>query len=260
MRRLWVAMLCWPVAVFAADAPKDAALDELTRCMRANIPQTVRIQSVEIVAVDRVGGERRLRGKLYGTKEKDRARVMMRIEAPQDLAGAAYLVREAEPADETYLYLPAVQKVRRISGGQLDGQLWGTDLSYNDLKQLQNAFSGAAAVLEPPVEPYEGRAVKAVSFTPRAEDGSRYRSIRTLVDQKTCVALKVEFIEPAGVRKVMTAAPADLKQSGPHWYAARAEMADLKNGTRTRVVVTGVSSGDKLAGRYFSPQSFHLGN
>lgn len=256
MRRVLVAILLWPAAVAAGDP----ALDQLTACMRGNLPQTVRIQSVEITAVDRVGGERRLKGKLYGTREDDRARVMMRIESPQDLAGAAYLVREGDSADETWLYLPAVQRVRRISGAQLDGQLWGTDLSYNDLKQLQNAFSGANAVLEPAGEPYEGRAVRAISFTPRAEDGSRYRSVRALVDKKTCVALKVEFIEPAGVRKVLTVAPADLKQSGPHWYAARAEMNDVKNGTHTRVVVTGVTSGAKLAGRYFSPQSFHLGN
>ena len=86
------------------------------------------------------------------------------------------------------------------------------------------------------------------------------RLLRALVDQKTCVALKVEFIEPGGVRKVLTVAPGDLKQSGPHWYASKAEMSDLKNGTHTRIVVTGVNSGDKLAGRYFSPQSFHLGN
>lgn len=256
MRRVLAAMLCCPMAAFAADP----ALDELTSCMRANIPQTVRIQSVEITAVDRVGGERRLKGKLFGTREKDRARVMMRIESPQDLAGAAYLVREADPSDETYLYLPAIQKVRRISGGQLDGQLWGTDLSYNDLKQLQNAFTGSAAVLEPAMETYEGRAVRAVSFTPRVEDGSRYKQVRALVDRKTCVALKVEFIEPGGVRKVLTVAPGDLKQSGPHWYASKAEMNDLKNVTHTRIVVTGVSSGDKVAGRYFSPQSFHLGN
>lgn len=256
MRRLIVAMLCWPAVVLAGDP----ALDELTRCMRNNLPVSVRVQSVEIIAVDRVGGERRLKGKLFGTRENDRARVMMRIEAPQDLAGAAYLVREADPADETYLYLPAVQKVRRISGAQLDGQLWGTDLSYNDLKQLQNAFSGSAAVLEPRVEPYEGRSVKAVSFTPRADDGSRYRAIRALVDDKTCVAVKVEFVEPGGVRKVLTVAPGDLKQAGPHWYASKAEMADLKDGTHTRVVVTGVNTDDKLAGRYFSPQSFYLGN
>jgi hypothetical protein len=54
--------------------------------------------------------------------------------------------------------------------------------------------------------------------------------------------------------------PSDLRQSDAHWYAGKAEIRDLKNGTRTRVAVTGVSAGDKLAGRYFSPQSFYLGN
>jgi Outer membrane lipoprotein-sorting protein len=258
-RILW-AVACWPLAAMAADPAHDPALDEITRCMRANVPQTVRIQQIEVTSWDRVGGERRLKGKLYGTREKERVRVMMRIEAPSDLAGASFLVREGETSDETYLYLPAVQRVRRITGGQLDGQLWGTDLSYNDLKQLQNAFSGAEVRLEPATEPLDGREVRALTMTPRAEDGSRYKSIRTLVDRQTCMALKVEFAEPAGLRKVLTVAHKDLKQSSGHWYAAQAEVRDLKNGTRTRVTVTGVSSGDKLAGRYFSPQSFYLGN
>lgn len=256
MRRYLSILLCGPLLAYAAEP----TLDEITGCMRGNIPQTVRIQQVEITSWDRGGGERRMKGKLFGTREKERARVMMRIEAPADLAGAAFLVRETEKSDETFLYLPAVQKVRRIMGGQMDGQLWGTDVSYNDLKQLQNAFAGSEVTLEAAPAPYEGRPVHALSFTPRAEDGSRYTSVRTLVDRKTCVALKVDFVEPSGVRKVLTVAPADLKQSKDHWYAARAEISDLKNGTHTRVVVTGVSSGDKLAGRYFSPQSFYLGN
>jgi hypothetical protein len=256
MRRYLSILLCGPLAAFAAEP----SLDEITACMRANIPPTVRIQQVEITSWDRGGGERRMKGKLFGTREKDRARVMMRIEAPSDLAGAAFLVRETEKSDETFLYLPAVQKVRRIMGGQMDGQLWGTDVSYNDLKQLQNAFAGSEVRLEAAPAPYEGRPVHQLAFTPRPEDGSRYTNVRTLVDRKTCVALKVDFVEPAGVRKVLTVAPADLKQSNDHWYASKAEINDLKNGTRTRVVVTGVSSGDKLAGRYFSPQSFYLGN
>lgn len=256
MRRYLLALLLWPISALA----DDAAIDQINRCMRANIPQTVRIQSFSITAWDRVGGQRTLKGKLYGTREKDRVRVMMRIEGPPDLAGAAYLVREGETSDEMYLYLPAIQKVRRITGAALDGQLWGTDLSYNDVKQLQNAFSGASATVEPAAPPYEGREVHALSFTPRAEDGSRYRSVRTLVDKKTCVALQVEFAEPAGIRKVMSVDPSDLKQSGAHWYSSAAEIKDLKNGTRTRVAVTGVSAGDKLAGRYFVPQTFYLGN
>jgi hypothetical protein len=255
-RKALMVMAFGPAAALAADKELDAVLD----CMRANIPQTVRIQTIEVTAWDRTGGERSLRGKLFGTREDERVRVMMRIEAPPDLANAAYLVREGAKSDEMYLYLPATKKVRRITGASLDGQLWGTDLSYNDVKQIQNAFTGAEVVREPGPAKIEDRDVHVLSFTPRKEDGTRYRSIRTHVDQKTCVALKVEFLEPSGVRKTLNVKPADIRKSGAHWYAAEAEIQDVKNGTRTRLKVLGVSSGDKLANRYFAPQSFYLGN
>lgn len=245
----------WPLAASAGDP----ALDQVLTCMRANIPPTVRIQTIEVRAWDRGGGERSLKGKLFGTREGDRARVMMRIDAPQDLAGAAYLVRENSTGDEMYLYLPAVRKVRRITGASLDGQLWGTDLSYNDVKQIQNAYSGAAATLDGKGD-HEGRPVHVVTFTPGKEDGSRYKGIRTQVDQQSCVVLLAEFIEPSGVRKTLTVHPRDLKKAGDHWYAGEAEISDLKNGTRTRIRVLGVKTGDELAKRYFHPQSFYLGN
>jgi hypothetical protein len=255
-KNVWIAMALWPTLAAAGDPVLDRTLE----CMRANIPPTVRIQTIEVTAWDRGGGERTLKGKLFGTRERERVRVMMRIESPNDLAGASYLVREGQKSDEMYLYLPAVRKVRRITGASLDGQLWGTDLSYNDVKQIQNAFSGANVVREPAAGQQGGRPVHVLSFTPRKEDGSRYRTIRTHVDQETCVALLVEFMEPSGVRKTLTIDPKDLKKSGAHWYAADAEIKDLRNGTHTRIKVTGVVSGDKLAGRYFHPQTFYLGN
>lgn len=255
-RRFWTALAFWPLAAAAADP----TLDKTLACMRANIPPTVRIQTIEVTAWDRGGGERALKGKLYGTREKDRVRVMMRIEAPNDLAGASYLVREGTKADEMHLYLPAVKKVRRITGASLDGQLWGTDLSYNDVKQIQNAFTGANVVREPQGAVYEQRPVHVLSFTPRKEDGSRYKTIRTQVDQQTCVALMVEFLDATGVRKTLAVRPPDLKQSGSHWYASETLIQDVKNGTRTRIKVTGVTAGDKLASRYFHPQTFYLGN
>ena len=253
-RSLWSALALWPLAASA-----DPALDKTLECMRANIPPSVRIQTVEVTAWDRTGGERTLKGKLFGTRENERVKVMMRIESPNDLAGASYLVREGERSDEMYLYLPAVKRTRRITGASLDGQLWGTDLSYNDVKQIQNAFTGADAKLEPPAQ-YEGHEVQVLSFEPRKEDGSRYKTIRTQVDPKTCVALMVEFLDATGVRKTFSVKPQDVKQSGTRWYASNAEIRDLKNGTRTRLKVIGLTVGDKLAGRYFHPQTFYLGN
>lgn len=249
---LVAALLASPA--MAADTP-----DSVFACMRANIPQTVRIQTVEVKAYDRAGGERQLRGRIFGTREDNRARMMMRIEAPPDLARAAYLIRESDPADEMYMYLPALNKTRRITGAAMDGKLWGTDLSYADLKQIQNAFTGAGVTLDAPGE-VEGRPVFILNFSPREQEPSRYQKIRTYVDQKTCVALKAEFFEGGVVRKQLTVAAADLKQAGPHWYAAQAQMQDLKEGSRTVLKVTGVSAGDKLSARYFSPVQFYQGN
>lgn len=250
-----------PMALASGRAgAADATLDQTLACMRANIPPSVRIQTVEVDAWDRTGGQRTLKAKLYGIKENNRARIMLRIDAPTDLAGAAYLVREGETMDEMYLYLPSLQKVRRITGASMDGQLWGTDLSYNDLKQIQNAFSGADVTMDPAPAKYEARDVRVLSFKPRKEDASRYTTIRAQIDTQTCVPLSVEFIDQAGVRKTLAVKPADVKQSNARWYAEEAEIKDTRNGTRTRLKVTGVIAGDKLAGRYFSPQTFYLGN
>ena len=256
MRRIaaWLLCLC-PMAAAAADP----ALDKVLECMRANIPSSVRIQTVEITAWDRTGGERQLRGKLYGTREDNKVRVMMAVDAPPDLSGASYLVRETESADEMYLYLPSVRKVRRITGASLDGQLWGTDFSYNDLKQIQNAFTGANLKLAGE-SVVEGRKAYVLEITPRPEDASRYKGIKASIDQQTCVPLGVEFSDPAGVRKTMTVKAGDIKQSGKLWYATEAEIRDVRNNTRTRLKVLGLQNADKLAGRYFNPGTFYLGN
>ncbi|HUR42023.1 MAG TPA: outer membrane lipoprotein-sorting protein [Verrucomicrobiae bacterium] len=255
--RLWMGLVA--LLPFTAAA-SDPLLDKTLACMRANIPQTVRIQTVEVTAWDRGKGTRSLKGKLYGTRENNRVRVNLRIDAPADLAGASYLVREGEKSDEMHLYLPSVKKTRRITGASLDGQLWGTDLSYSDLKQLQNAFTGANVKREPAPGKYQDRATHVLTFEPRPEDGSRYKSVRTQIDQQTCVALLVEMLDGTGVRKTLTTKAKDLKQADGKWYASEVEIKDVKNGTQTRLQVTGVSTGDKLAARYFHPQTFYLGN
>lgn len=250
-----VVLLSAGLAGGAAQA-QDAA--KVTACMRANIPETIRIQTIEITARDRSGGERTLRGKVFGASEKGQLRTMMRIEAPSDLAGASYLVREAEKGDEMYMFLPAINKVRRITGASVDGQLWGTDVTYSDVKQMQNAFSGAASQYES-AGTVDGRPVDIISFVPRKEDASRYGRVRAHVDKATCVALKVEFMEGDAVRKELSGKAAGLKQSGKHWYLDEALIRDVKDLTQTRIRVLGVSAGDKLSGRYFNPKSFYLG-
>ena len=252
------------VASVSAHAADNA--QTVLDCMRANVPPALRAQDIELVATDRVGSTRTLKGKLYALSEKTSSggslvRAMLKIEGPASYAGAAYLVREAEEAahEGMFVYLPSVRRVRRVSGAFADGSLLGTNFSYNDLKLLSNSFVGSAAKLEAS-EDLDQRPVYRLSFKTLPDGGSPYKSVRAWVDQKSCVPLKAEFFEGDSVRKRLTAPANSLRQSGKYWYLSQVEMRDLKENTSTVLKLGNVTGATGLPGRYFSPELFYLGN
>jgi outer membrane lipoprotein-sorting protein len=71
--------------------------------------------------------------RMRGEKEKgDRA--LIRFTYPNDIRNTAFLVWEhPDTDDERFLYLPALGRVRRISGQEKDESFVGSDLSYEDI-------------------------------------------------------------------------------------------------------------------------------
>lgn len=257
-RSVWIVALLW---LRALPVQADAAAQKLLDCMHANIPDSLRIQNIELTATDRSGADRVLRGKIYALNDKGLARATLRIEAPPDLSGAAYLMRESASggANEIFFYLPTLGRVRRISGSSADASLLGTDFSYNDMREVQSAFSGSQAKIERS-ETLDQRSVQVLTLAPLAGVTTRYSGLRAWVDDRSCVALKVEFMEGGALRKLLTAAPSALQQSGKYWYLSEVLMRDLKENTKTRLSIVGLSSGTELPSRLFDPHSFYLGN
>lgn len=251
--------VCLAALAMMGNARADAAAQKVLDCMRANVPISLQIKEVELKSIDRAGAERVLTGKVYASRIDGLVRVLLLISRPRDLDGAAYLLREGATGakDDIFLFLPAIQRVRRITGASADGSLLGTDFSYNDMKQLQNAFGDAVATLDKPTM-IEQRLVQVLNLAPLAGAPARYSRVRAYVDDKACVALKVEFLEGNAVRKELTAPVAGLQRSEGYWYLSDILMRDLKDKTSTRLKVVGVASGDKdLPSRLFDPTSFY---
>ncbi len=261
-----VSGICFSLALLlTAPVQADESLQKMLDCMRVNIPAALRVQRIELETTDRAGAAHTIKGRLYSMLEAGdgslgSARAMLRIDAPEYLAGAAFLVREGKPGagDEMYVFLPTVKRVRRVIGdGGYDAML-GTNFSYADFKQIENGFGDVPASLEAPQE-IEQRPVYVVSLTARpGASGNGYSAIRSWVDQKTCVALKVDFYDGPNVRKEFSAPAAALRQFGADWYLSRAQMRDLRDGTSTQLRVVDVSSGGQPEPRLFDPKMFYL--
>lgn len=244
----------------------EPAAGEVLACMRANVPAAVSVQQIELTASDRQGAESKLRGRLYATREKEAGgsrglmHAMLRIDEPDHLSGAAYLVRETDDylRDGMYVYLPSIRRVRRVTGTFADASLLGTSFSYYDFKQISSAFGD----LDPRSEPNQRigeRAVHVLRFSPLEGVESRYSLVRAWVDEKTCVPLRVEFYEGEKLRKQMSVAPAALVENGGRWYASEVEMQDLVEHTKTTLRVVDVRVADDLPSRHFDPNRFFLG-
>jgi len=244
--------------------PAHAAdtVESITACMKANIPEALQVREFELATTDKTGGTRTLVGKLHARLEKGKINAMMRIVAPSDMRDAAYLVRESsEPGkeEEMYVYIPALQKVRRITGGMKDSSLFGTDLSYSDVKQITYALSGGTLKLER-TESLESRPAWVLSMAADVSAGARFDKVYAWIDQKSCMVLKAEFQQGGVVRKRFTSAAKYLAQSGSHWYITQARIEDLQEKTHTELKITGLLSDKDLADRLFNPRAFYLGN
>jgi hypothetical protein len=237
---LLLASLAWPAA--AEDARKPAAemsAREVEACVQKNFPNDSMKQTMKMVMKDRMGVERLLEAEMFWEKDAETSfsKVLLKFDNPPELRGSAVLVIEKQPTNDMFMFLPELGKTRRITSSMVNGNMMGTDFSYEDFARLQGMI-GSLEATRAPDEQFAGRAVFVTESTPSAAD-SEYARIRSLVDQQTCVPLRVEFFhkgvaEPA---KVLSVDPAKLAEVKTGWMPREIRMEDLRGGTSTDMVI-----------------------
>ncbi len=228
-------------------------VEEIQECMERNVPEQTSIQEVVMRTFDRVGGERSFEAKIYWKRGEDgRSKLLMRVEAPPDLRGAAYLALEGEERTDMFSYLPELKRVRRINTRSISGSLFGTDFTYEDLQRLQD-FSTHSTVERLPDAEIDGRSVYVLAAHPDERSGSAYERIVSFVDQETCVLLQAEFFETGDQpRRRLTADGSSLSQEKGIWVAKKITMKDLRDGGETRLELKKIEPNVDIPDRRFS--------
>jgi len=187
--------------------------------------------TLKMVLIDAGGGEalRELRTKaLEGRDDGDK--LLAIFEAPADVRGTVFLSHtHAERADDQWLYLPALKRVKRIAPASKSSPFMGSEFSYEDLASVEvekytYAYRGD--------ELYEDEARFLLERVPvDAESG--YSRQRVWVDKARYVPLKIEYFDRRG-EKVKTLALRDYRQYlGRYWRAHEARMENHQSGKRT---------------------------
>lgn len=237
---------------FTAGAAESSA-DEILACVNANLPRDTALQEVEFRSKDRAGGGRTIESRIHWRRFPDGlSKVLVRVLDPADLKGSGVLLIEKAERADMFVYLPDLRKVKRVTSRMLSGSLFGSDFTYEDFSQLQGmALEGRAERLED--ASLDGVPVQVVAHYPADDSGSAYERVTTYVDPRNCVGLKTEMFEKGGrLRKVMTADPTSLYEADGVRIAQKLLMEDLRDGSRTELVVTRIEVGTKIPTKTFS--------
>jgi len=222
-----------------AEEPVDEAAQEVFDCMKKNIPDRTSEETVRFKQVDRVGGERTSRGKIFGKRREDGLRrVKLCFTKPQDVRGSELLVIEnGSRSNDMFMYSPELRKSKRIISHGAKGSVFGTDFSYEDFERWQGLEkAGELSRLEDGF--LEDRPVFVMSSKPAPEVESVYEEVVSFVDKETCVTLRSESFEPGKkLRKVLSVDPEQLQRRNGIWIATELTMRDVRDETQTHVAV-----------------------
>jgi outer membrane lipoprotein-sorting protein len=240
----WFSLLVVSALAMAASAqalgdPAAATAQEIQHCVQQNFPDDSMVQTIAMVSVDRLGIERVLEAEMWWQKNQDThlSNVLMTFDNPPELRGAAMLVIEKKPHNDMFMFLPELGKTRRITTQMVQGNMMGTDYSYEDFQRLQGLLTGLDSKRLPD-EAIADRKVFVTESTP-SDASSEYSRIRSWIDQETCVPLQVEFFskDSAEPIKRMSTQAASVTKEKTGYMPREIAMKDLRTETATTIKI-----------------------
>ncbi|MCG6937007.1 MAG: outer membrane lipoprotein-sorting protein [Gammaproteobacteria bacterium] len=175
------------------------------------------------------------------------------FDEPDDIFGTRLLFLEKKTANEIYLYMPALFKVRRITSDNISSSMYGMDFSYEDLQWMYKLLSTAVSEQRPDAI-INGKAMHVFAVIPQQGKGSKYEKIFSYFDKKTCVIRKVEFYEQGDkLSKVLSTEPDQIKKADGILVPHKFLMRDLNKGSETELTVISISVDPPVSDSLFDP-------
>jgi hypothetical protein len=162
------------------------------------------------------------------------ARMLAVMTGPEDVRGTGVLlVEQAGGDDEQWLFMPALDKVKKVAAEDRENKFMGTDFSYGDLRAEDPDGFTYAVVGEDSVDDRRCWIVEAVPASEEEAKATGYGRRRLWIAQEIFFPLKVEFYDTRD-RLLKVLVNRELTQVGETaWRAGVMEMSTVKNGHRS---------------------------
>lgn len=250
------------ISLAAAAAPAAPPADKgawtvshVNDCAAKNLVNKGALRDLSAMPTDREGKTRTLKMRFFWKPTpKGEPRISLRLTEPLAIAGSAYLLTVKGGQEDVHFYFPGADRALKITGKNMSEPLWGTDVSYGEIKQVLGLVATTQAQRQADATVGDR---KAFVLETKSADGEGYSRVLSYIDQQTCVLLKSEFFEKGDKpRKTLVADQASILAADTYWLVLGYTMNDLREGTKTELVLSDFSIMERLPERLFDPKRF----
>ncbi|MDR3498974.1 MAG: outer membrane lipoprotein-sorting protein [Parvibaculum sp.] len=163
---------------------------------------------------------------------------LMTFDKPRDIQGTALLTySHVKEADEQWLYLPTVKRVKRISSTNKSGPFVGSEFAFEDFSTQQVAKFAYKWLKD---EPCGDRACHVVERTPQYEDSGYTREI-VWIDSTDYQFRKIDYYDRKDtLLKTLTCLNFKLYED-KFWRPQELDMVNHETGKTTKLLWQGYS-------------------
>lgn len=178
---------------------------------------------------------------------------LLRFLSPADISGTGLLsVEKADGTNEQWLYLPALDRVRRVAGDRKGGRFVGSDLYFEDLRERKPDRDRHRIVGR---ESLAGVNCDVMESRPVEPSESVYRKRVSWVDPTTALVHRIDFYEKDELQANKQFVVTTARRIQGYWAVIDSRMSDLGTGHQTRVHFDVVRFDRRLPAKLFTPQA-----
>jgi Outer membrane lipoprotein-sorting protein len=144
-------------------------------------------------------------------KQRQRpGKAMVRFLEPAEVRRTSVLILEAEGRyDDLFVFLPALDRVRRVSAGQRADSFFGTDLSYEDVEP-KDASDWSVTLIGPGEE--GGTPCLELDIRPRDPEATTYDRMVSCIEPERAVILRTDFWRNGMAAKQLRVSLSDVRE------------------------------------------------
>lgn len=174
---------------------------------------------------------------------------LMVFDEPKDVQGTAFLsFAHVNTADDQWIYLPALKRVKRIASKKKSGSFMGSEFSYEDLSSFEVEKYNFKYLRD---EDCNGMKCWVVESYPK-DTYSGYSRLVTWIDQAEYRMQKAEFYDKKkNLLKTLTIKDY-IKVGNKHWRPAVSSMKNQQTGKSTDLVWSNIRLNTGLTDADFS--------